>query len=30
MHSYFSNKEIDSYVGKHRFLTKEVDNMFLV
>ena len=23
------NEEIDSYIGKHRFLTNEVDNLFL-
>ena len=28
-HSYFSKKENDSYIGKHKFLTKEVDNLFL-
>jgi hypothetical protein len=27
---YFSNKEIDSYVVKHRFLTNKIDNLFLI
>ena len=25
----FPNKEIDSYVGKYMFLTKELENLFL-